>query len=309
MPDTLATTDLAHRTVEIIGVGSGIGAALPGCGQGPAALRKSGLEGWLRAEGLATMWRDTVAAEVAGDDWESILGAVAATCRDVADRVELALAYQHRLVVLGGDHSCAIGTWSGAARRLRGAGSLGLIWIDAHMDSHIPETSPSGTLHGMPLACLLGHGESRLTAIAGDRPAVLPQHVCLIGVRSFETAEQELLESLGVRVFYMGEVTERGIDEVLAEAVGIAGAGTAGIGLSIDLDAIDPGDAPAVGSPEPDGIIAGLLARALARTSGKCEFTAVEIVEFNPELDRGGVTAELVCDLLAAAHAGGRRHG
>ena len=309
MPDTLAAADVARRTVEIIGVGSGIGALLPGCGQGPAILRHSGLEGGLRAERRETVWQDTALPEFDGEDHDPVLGAVAAVCHEIAHRVEAAHGRRSELVVLGGDHSCAIGTWSGTARHLRGEGPLGLIWIDAHMDSHTPETSPSGTWHGMPLSCLLGHGEPRLTAIAGNRPAVLPQHVCLIGIRSYEWQEQDFLNQLGVRIFYMGEVEDRGVEDVLTEAIGIAGAGTAGIGLSIDLDAIDPADAPGVGSPEDGGIRAGALVRALDRASRTIEFTGVEIAEYNPDLDRGGVTADVVSDLLAATRTAQGRHG
>ncbi len=308
MPDTLATASLARRTVEIIGVGSGAGARVPGCGHGPAVLRERGLEGWLRAEGLKTAWRDAVVPEPAGGDRESALDVVAGTCRDLSRKVECALDRRARAVVLGGDHSCAIGTWSGAARYLRRDGPLGLVWIDAHMDSHVPETSPSGTWHGMPLACLLGHGEPRLTAIAGGLPAVAPRHVCLIGVRSYEWGEQQLLQRLGVRVIHMGEVEEGGIDAALDEALRIAGAATAGIGLSIDLDAIDPIEAPGVGSPEGGGIRAGALIQALHRASRHTEFTGVEIAEYNPELDRGGVTADVVCDLLVATHSADQRH-
>lgn len=309
MPDTLATASLARRTVEIIGVGSGAGARVQGCGHGPAVLRERGLEGRLQAEGLETAWRDAVVPATAGDDPECALGIVAATCRDLSDKVEWALGRQARAVVLGGDHSCAIGTWSGAARHLRRDGPLGLVWIDAHMDSHTPESSVSGTWHGMPLACLLGHGAPRLTAIAGALPALAPQHVCLIGVRSYERGEQQLLQRLGVRVIHMGEVEERGIDAALDEALRIAGAATAGIGLSIDLDAIDPIEAPGVGSPEGGGIKAGALIQALHRASRHTDFTGVEIAEYNPELDRGGVTAELVCDLLVATHSVETRHG
>ncbi len=309
MPDTLAIASLARRTVEIIGVGSGVGARLPGCGRGPAVLRGSGLERWIRAEGREIAWRHVVAPAHDRDDDQSVLGAVAGICHDVAHKVEGALAAGAEFVVLGGDHSCAIGTWSGAARHLRGAGPLGLVWIDAHMDSHTPDTSPSGTLHGMPLACLLGHGAPVLTAIAGNSPAVAPEHVCLIGVRSYEWPEQDLLQRLGVRIFYIGEVEDRGIDAVMDEAIGIAGAGTAGIGLSIDIDAIDPVEAPGVGSPEGGGIRAGALVRALQRVCRDTRFTGVEIVEYNPELDRGGITADVACDLLVATHAGERRHG
>lgn len=309
MPDTIATTSLAGATVEIIGVESGIGARLPGCGGGPAALRADGLEGWLRTLGLDTAWCASITAGAAAPDGASALETVAGICQILVGEVQRVLDRQSRVVVLGGDHSCAVGTWSGVARHLRRGGPLGLVWIDAHMDSHVPQTSQSGTLHGMPLACLLGHGEERLTGLAGGAPAVAPQNVCLLGVRSFERQERELLRRLGVRVIHMDEVAARGVDAALDEAFEIAGGETAGIGLSIDLDAVDPADAPGVGSPEPGGIPAAALTGALARASRTNRLVAVEIAEYNPELDRGRTTARLVRGLLAATLAMEQRHG
>lgn len=304
MPDTFTTAGLACKTIEIFGVESGLGARVAGCGRGPASLRADGLEGWLRATGLDAEWRHVLTPESAltSESGGAVLPSVAGICRDLADGVEDALGRHAAVVVLGGDHSCAVGTWSGAARHLRRHGPLGLIWIDAHMDSHLPETSPSGTLHGMPLACLMGFGEQPLTDIAGALPAVAPQHVCLLGVRSYEAPERDFLERLGVRVIYMDEVDAKGLDAAMDEALRIAGTGTAGVGISIDLDAVDPADAPGVGSPEPGGIRAGALTAALRRARRNTEFAGVEIAEYNPDFDRGGATARIVRDLLAAAH-------
>lgn len=207
--------------------------------------------------------------------------------------------------MLGGDHTCAVGTWTGIAGALAVRGPLGLVWIDAHMDAHTPSTSPSGMLHGMPLACLLGHGDPRLTAITGDA-RLDPGRVCLVGVRNFETGEAALLRRLGVRVFFMHEVARRGLDAVLADALATAGEGAAGVGLSLDLDALDPRDAPGVGTPAPGGIRGTELVRSLARTAASAALAGVEIVEYNPYRDRGGVTARLVGDVLGALPVKGR---
>jgi arginase len=205
-------------------------------------------------------------------------------------------------VVVGGDHSCAIGTWKGVASALRARGPLGLIWIDAHMDAHTPQTTPSGALHGMPLASLLGYGDKRLTSL-GRGVQLLPKHVCLIGVRSFESGEAALLRRLGVRVFFMPEVVRRGLTAVMREALDIATTGTAGFGVTLDLDALDPRDAPGVGSPVKGGIRAAELSTALASIQGHPALAGVEIVEYNPQRDRNGVTANVAAGLLEAVLA------
>lgn len=307
--DTIAPAEMVARSVEIFGVESGLGARVPGTGHGPVALRENGLHHWLIERGLTATWQAPVQPGHAHAEGISVRSAVVGLCAVLADRIEDALDRKAEPAVVGGDHSCAIGTWSGAARHLRRRGPLGLVWVDAHMDAHVPETSPSGSLHGMPIACLLGHGDARLTGLAGGAPAVMPEHVCLVGVRSYEPAEEALLDRLGVRVIHMDEVNRRGLDAALEKAVGIAGAGTAGVGLSIDVDAIDPADAPGVGSPEPGGLRAAELVGALARCSRRAAFIGVEIAEYNPGLDRAGMTARVVGELFAAVHPVESSHG
>src|SRR5262249_55803052 len=159
-------------------------------------------------------WSTTLSAP-AGDDAVTIVATVA---EQLATRTQKLAASGRVPIVLGGDHSCAIGTWKGIARALAPRGPLGLIWIDAHMDAHTPLTTPSGNLHGMPLACLFGLGDPRLTSIAGGA-ALDPRRVCLLGVRSFEAEEAVLLQQLGVRVFFMHEVVRRGLQNVMRDAV------------------------------------------------------------------------------------------
>jgi arginase len=202
--------------------------------------------------------------------------------------------------VLGGDHSCAGGTWSGVARTVRG--ELGLVWVDAHMDSHTPATSHTGRLHGMPLAWLLGEDDDPLYGLASG--VLDPRNVCLIGVRSFEPEEQQRLARLGVRVIMIEEVHERGLPAVFDEALSIATAHTASFGISVDLDAVTPEEAPAVGTPVAGGIAGGELARAIARIGGKPNLAAVELVEYCPRLDLDGASARVAVEILTAALCG-----
>ena len=207
----------------------------------------------------------------------------------------------NRPLVIGGDHSCAVGTWSGVSRAVQSSGPLGLVWIDAHMDMHTPETTHSGAINGMPLAALLGYGSSKLTGIAGDRRALEPRHVCLVGTRSFEPEEMVFAKRHGVRVIEMDEVARRGVADVLAEAHAIATKGTAGYGLSLDLDAFDPSEAPGVGTPAPGGIRAREFLDAWSSLTADPACRAIEFVEFNPHRDQAGKTARLLGTLVAAA--------
>src|SRR6185312_12601052 len=190
--------------------------------------------------------------------------AVSKLCGLLASAVAESLRRGRLPCVLGGDHSCAGGTWTGVARATKGA--LGLVWVDAHMDAHTPKTSHTGRLHGMPLAWLLGQDDDPLYGLAAG--VVEPRHVCLVGVRSFEREEEARLKDLGVRVIYMSEVRKRGVAAVIEEAVGIATRGTAAYGISIDLDVVTPEEAPGVGTPVAGGSVGNDLARALARVGG-----------------------------------------
>jgi arginase len=287
-----------QRQVELIGAAWGLGGADPGCADAPAALIP------LLAERLA---KCTVPS-VAGPILEPAPGerrktyAVSKLCGQLAAAVAAARRAGRLPCVIGGDHSCAGGTWTGVARTLRG--DLGLVWVDAHMDSHTPATSHTGRLHGMPLAWLLGQDDNPLYGLAAG--VLKPQHVCLVGVRSYEPEEDERLRRLGVRVVFMDEVRSRGIEAVLDEALDIATAGTSGFGVSIDLDVVTPDEAPNVGTPVRDGVTSAELARALEDVSGMPGLAAVELVEYSPRLDRDGRTARVAIDLLSAALCGPR---
>lgn len=279
------------KALKIIGVASGYGARDKGCGDGPAAIKEYLLaHHQSKSSQIEILYPNITTADV--------YSAIAELCRRVATLTYTFTINKTPFAVVGGDHSCAIGTWSGVAQALRNKGPAGLIWIDAHMDSHVPESSPSGAIHGMPLAVLLGFGDPRLTQLIEPAYKFLPEHVCLIGIRSYEQGEAELLRSLGVRIFYMEEIYRRGFDQVFTEALQIAKTGTAGYGVTIDLDAIDPNDAPGVGTPAAGGIRAKELLAAIDQIKQDPELVALEIAELNPQRDFQQQTLRLAVEFL-----------
>ncbi len=289
------------RPIAIIGVASGIGASDPGCGDGPGVLEAIGVAEKLRSADRHATWKTTI-SPLEGSDKVAV---VAECASRLASAVSATLTAGDFPILIGGDHSCAIGSWRGVAQALAGK-PLGMLWIDAHLDSHTPDTSHSGALHGMPLACLLGVGPEKLT----DGATILqPQHVAVIGARSFEPEEYALLKGLGVRVFFMEEIARRGLDDVMQEALTIVQNGTAGFGLSLDLDAIDPLDAPGVSTPSPSGLRATELASVLARLRDHPGLLALEIAEYDPYRDEDGKTVSVVIELLSAVLGAGNLAG
>ncbi len=284
------------RSVQIVGVACGHGAGDRRCASGPDALHASDTLGQLQARGCEAAWTDMLRANPV---YLSNLEVVAEVCERLAARVAAIVRAGGLPLVLGGDHSCAVGTWKGAASALGSRGPLGLIWIDAHMDAHTPQSSPTGALHGMPLAALLGYGDVRLTGVAANAN-LDPLRVCVVGVRSFEPEEARLLARLGVRVFYMHEIERRGLPAVIDDALAHVQGGGGSFGVTIDLDALDPNDAPGVGSPVPGGISRSALLAALTRLCHHPQLAAVEIAEYNPARDIEAKTAHLVSDALGA---------
>ena len=284
-----------HPPIRIIGAACGRGSPDIRCGEGPDALRHAGLLGHLARLRAGVTWDETLRCD---DAALSPLEAVAELCPRLARRTFAAVSEGTLPLVLTGDHSCAIGTWAGVSRALRPRGEFGLLWVDAHLDSHTPETSHTGAIHGMPLAALLGQGEPKLTNCGGEGAKLRAQHLCIVGVRSYESEELQFLNDLGVRLFFMEEIERRGIDAVLRDAIELVRSDTAGFGLSIDLDAIDPREAPGVGTPAARGIGAAELASALRGIGNLPELAGIEISEYNPARDRDSRTAHLVLDLL-----------
>ncbi len=283
------------KDIVVIGAAGGYGALNQACQDAPEMLRTFDFLDQLKQSGITYSWGGIVHLQ---ENHADPLLSVAEMCTLLAEKIRETLSVGNFPIVVGGDHSCAMGTWSGAKSAIDGR--LGLIWIDAHMDSHTFQTSKSRAIHGMPLAALLGYGDQRLTHIASPFPKLQPEDVCLIGVRSFEEDEAKLLKRLGVRVFFMEEIRRRSIDAVLEEALSIVGRETAGFGVSIDLDALDPEEEPGVGSPVPGGLLKDELSAALKRLRGDKHLLAIEVVEYNPYLDRKFATARAISDLLAA---------
>ncbi|MGQ0547874.1 MAG: arginase [Betaproteobacteria bacterium] len=287
-----------QRQIELIGAAWGLGGAHPGCAEAPAVLAPLLAR---RLAGCGAPSQPGPMLSPAPAERRKQM-AVSRLCALLASAVADALRRERLPCVIGGDHSCAGGTWTGVARALEG--SLGLVWVDAHMDAHTPGTSHTGRLHGMPLAWLLGQDDDPLYGLAAG--VLEPRHVCLVGVRSFEPEEDERLRRLGVRVIHMQEIERRGIDAAFDEALAIATAGTAGFGISVDLDVVTPDEAPGVGTPVKGGIGGASLARALERIGGRADLAAVELVEYCPRLDPRGSSARIAVDIMAAALCGPR---
>lgn len=283
--------------LSLIGYASGIAANDAGCAEGPLQLCEHALEHQLSEHQLRCHWHAMLTPR-RGNQSDHLQ-------RVVALNTELAhitfdLTEQKKLfALLGGDHSCAVGTWSGVAAALaKQQSELGLIWIDAHMDSHTFETTPSGNIHGMPLAALLGYGDASLTQMAIPRPKIDPKRLSLIGIRSFEVEEENLLQRLGVRIYRMQEIAERGLDLVFSEAIARAKDGSLGFGVSLDLDGIDPVDAPGVGVPEAHGISGEKLSQVLTQLRQEPSLIGVEVVEYNPYHDKDCKTEKLIKEIL-----------
>jgi arginase len=290
----------AMRSVELIGAAIGEGAPDRRTRGGPGSLKRWGLGRRLSARGRTVHWGPIVASELALMP-QGPMAVVAEFSGRLARAVGASLAAGRLPVVVGGDHSCAVGTWSAAAAAVRPHGPLGLVWIDAHLDAHTPQTSESQMPHGMPIAALLGHGDPALTRVASAAPTLAPRHLVLIGPRSWERGEAALLARLGVRVMTSAEVERRGFADCMREAVAIASEGAAGWGLSFDLDALDPEDAPGTGTRVPRGMHVAEVSAALHGLAARDpRLIACELVEYNPELDRARRTAEAAECVLGA---------
>jgi arginase len=227
---------------------------------------------------------------------------IAHTCERVAEMVELAMEQGRLPLVLGGDHSVAMGTVAGVANVYRKQEQkIGLIWIDAHADMNTPESSPSGNVHGMPLASLVGMGPRELTHIAGFAPKVDAANVAIIGLRSVDEIEGENVRAAGVTAFTMRDIDERGLRSVMQEAIARASSGTAAFHLSFDMDAVDPDEAPGVGTPVRGGITYREAHLAMETVCDSGMMVSMEMVEVNPVIDSANRTALLAVELVMSA--------
>lgn len=280
--------------IAVIGAACAIAGTEAGSDQGPLVMQQSSS---LRDTHLPLAWDHIIFSRGEARQLDAMDNVIHYS-QHIAQRTTRAVKRGEPFLTIGGDHSCAIGTWSGAASQLRkiNNGDLGLIWVDAHLDAHTPDSSDTGNIHGMPVAHLLGEGDTRLAHIGDDLPKIKPENLAIIGIRSFEAPEKELADRLGVRVYYIDEVKQRGIDVVLQEAYDRVTANTQAFGFSIDVDGFDPIYAPAVHTTVDDGINAPSFIEALQRLP-KHLMIGAEIAEFTPRLDKNHVTEKLVADL------------
>ncbi|WP_428104168.1 arginase [Candidatus Palauibacter sp.] len=290
--------------IALISVSIDLGAGRRGVDMGPSALRIAGISREIEAIGhrvteLGTLTAGGLETSEAGESELRFLDEVADVTERTRALVRTGLDQGCTPLVLGGDHSLSIGSVAALAdhHRPRGA-SVGVIWVDAHADMNRPDTTPSGNIHGMSLAVLLGHGEPRLTH---GRASVRPENASVLGARSLDAGEKRLIREIGVRVFTMSEIDERGVGPCMDEALERANAETAGFHLSFDLDALDPRIAPGVGTPVRGGLTyrEGHLVCEKAAHSGK--LLSLDLVELNPVLDDRNQTAELGVGIVASA--------
>lgn len=295
------------RSVAILGAPLDLGAGRRGVDMGPSALRVANLNAQLsslgfQVEDLGNVDVGQAESSKIGAANARYLKAIARTCQLLAQKVEKAAARGRFPLVLGGDHSVAVGTVSGMAQHFRMRGEkLGVIWMDAHSDMNTPGTSPSGNIHGMPLACLLGQGPEELTHIYGYSPKVDACNVVLVGIRDVDVTEKEIVRKAGVRVFTMRDIDERGMRAVMEEALSAAGEGTAGVHLSLDMDGVDPAEAPGVGTPVRGGFSYREAHLAMEILCDSRRLCSMEVVEVNPVLDEANRTAVLGVELVMSA--------
>jgi arginase len=298
---------MAAKKITFIGVPLDLGAGRRGVDMGPSAFRVAEIHARVRSLGYEVADRGDIDVFIQethdpGDPHMKYLKEIRHTCEAVRDEVDGALGRGSMPVVLGGDHSIAMGTIAGVSRHFgKKDERIGLIWFDAHGDMNTPQTSPSGNIHGMPLAVALGIGEKSLVGLAGDDgPMVEGARAAVVGLRDVDPAEKENIRESGIGAFTMRDIDERGMRAVMEEAIKRATSGTAGMHISFDLDGIDPDYAPGVGTAAPGGLSyrEAHLAMEMLYDTGKV--LSAEFVEVNPILDHRNTTAKLGVELLAS---------
>jgi arginase len=297
----------AKKAVGIIGVPLAYGASMAGVELGPAALRVARLNRRIAQLGykvrdLGDLQVEEAQSQPDAADKLKYLEQISAACEDLAEKVEEVLNAGELPLVLGGDHSIAIGSISGVASYGRKRDEKpGLIWFDAHADMNTPESSPSGNIHGMPLAVLLGYGAAKLTSIAGFAPKLDPALCVHIGARDIDRGERELVRQLGIRFITMREIDERGMGVCMDEAIAIASRASGGYAVTFDVDALDPGDAPGSGTLVRGGLTYREAHLAMEKISDAGGMRSLEVVEINTALDVNNKTAELGVELILSA--------
>ncbi len=295
------------KSVRILAVPIDLGASRRGTDAGPSAMRVAGLNGAIARLG------HTVAGDVDIDvpametrkeksDSARFLDEILEVCTNLAVQTRAALAAGDVPLIIGGDHSLAMGSVAGVAAHYRERGEdIGLLWIDAHADMNTPESSPSGNVHGMPLAHLLGYGDDRLNNIENSRPAVKPENTVLIGVRDIDGRERDFVRESGLTVFTMRDIDELGMTEVCRRSMQVLTAGTAGFHVSFDVDGCDPSVMPGSGTLVPGGINYREAHQLLENCADTGKMLSMDVVELNPFLDQENVSAERAVTLVQSA--------
>jgi arginase len=290
--------------IRIIGVPMDLGASRRGVDMGPSALRVAGLQSRLKqlgrqVEDIGNVPVPQPEEQPYGEKRAKYLEEIAEVCKGLAEAVKKTLDEDMMPLVLGGDHSIAVGTIAGVAAHFDKDGKrIGLIWLDAHGDMNTPDSSPSGNVHGMPLASIMGYGPPELTGLAKVKPMVEPRNVALVGIRDLDSKERKLMKDAGVHAFTMRDIDERGMREVMADAIRFASDETAGIAVSLDMDFVDPIDAPGVGTPVRGGVTYREAHLALEMVADSRQMCSFELVEVNPVIDVHNTTATLGVELV-----------
>jgi arginase len=295
------------QKIRIIGVPMDLGASRRGVDMGPSALRVAGLQAHLKhlghtVEDIGNMIVKQPEEMPIGEKRAKYVAEIADACNNLGLAVQKSLEEDYLPLVLGGDHSIAAGSISGVAAHFRKEKKqIGCIWLDAHSDMNTPESSPSGNVHGMPLAGIMGYGVPELHDLFNFKPKIEPQNVVLVGVRDLDAHEKKFIKKLGVRAFTMRDIDERGMREVMADALKCALDDTDGIAVSLDMDFVDPSDAPGVGTPVRGGATYREAHLALEMIADSEAMVSMEIVEINPVIDEHNRTATLGVELALSA--------
>lgn len=289
--------------IRVIGVPMDLGADRRGVDIGASAIRYAGLNDQLRQLGHTVEDKgNLVVAQPeglqVGDPRKKYLEPIVQVSEELATIVSTALENDYFPLILGGDHSIALGSVSGVASVHK---DIGVIWIDAHGDFNNEETTPTGNIHGMILAALAGEGDLRLTHLKGWGPKINPQTIVIVGARDLDEGEKALLRVNNVHVFSMSEIDHRGISDVMKQALSVAGQHNNGIHLSLDMDSLDPRYAPGVGTPVPGGLTYREAHLAMEMIADTNRLVSMDVVEVNPILDRENATAALAVELVLSA--------
>ena len=298
---------MRQSQISIVGAPLDLGAGRRGVDMGPSAVRLAGLNAKLASLGyeIEDLGNVSVAQQEStptGAENAKYLPQIARICTKLASTVESVISTGKFALVLGGDHSIAVGTISGVSHVLQQRGEkVGVIWIDAHADMNTPDSSPSGNVHGMPLACCVGRGPEELTNIFDYTPKVEGRNVALVGIRDVDVRERAIVREAGVNAFTMRDIDECGLQRVMEQSVRLASEGTAGFHLSLDMDAVDPDEAPGVGTPVRGGMTYREAHLAMETICDCGRLLSMEIVEVNPVLDEANRTALLAVELAMSA--------